>query len=241
MFKFLLVSARSGEDILGSEYRDFLMATKLNRSQLDHVVLDSLTARRPDVSGYQGIFIGGSPFNISDAHYSDVQVYVHQQLLSLLDRSIPKMFVCFGSSLLSHSLGGSVSRAFAEDAGPTIVELTGAGRTDPLLRGLPQRFEALTGHTENVEKLPAKATLLATGPTCPAQMYRLPGETWACQFHAEMDPLGMENRMRFYLDYGYFDPAEFDRIVERIHRMDTRYANRILANFVAYCAAKSSK
>lgn len=233
MSKFLLVSARHGSDVLASEYRDFLVASGLQTDELDQVVLDSEIAVIGDLSTYQGVFLGGSPFNVTEPQYSPEQIHVQQELLALAKLKIPTMYVCFGASLLASNYGGAVGRTHAESAGPSEVILTSEGRKEPLLQGIPDRFVSLTGHTENVVELPDGATLLASGPTCPIQMYRLGETTWACQFHAEMDPQAMEARMRFYMDYGYFDRAEFDAIVQQIYQLDTSAANQILRNFVA--------
>ncbi|QGU02049.1 GMP synthase [glutamine-hydrolyzing] [Corynebacterium kalinowskii] len=236
MSKFVLVAARKGKEILDSEYRDFIKSTGLLPTQLDHVVLDSESAEVGDLSSYDGIFVGGSPFNVMDENYAPEQSHVQAQLMTLLHLPVPKMFVCFGQSLLTFELGGVVGSSYSEPAGSTVVELTEAAQADPLLQGLPRQFEALTGHTESVEKLPEGAVLLATGPTCPVQMFRLGEDTWACQFHAEMDAQGLEARMLYYLNKGYFDPAEFDNIMSRVKQVDTSDVKRILHNFVAFAA-----
>lgn len=236
MSKFVLISARSGADVLASEYRDFLTSSGLQPDRLDHVVLDSVDAELGDLSRYRGIFIGGSPFNVLDPDYSPAQTHIHRLLLEVAQLPQPKLFVCFGSSLLAQAYGGKVSHAHGEEAGPTTIELIPDAANDPLLRQVKSEFEALTGHTESVDKLPSGAVLLASGPTCPVQMYRLGESTWACQFHAEMDPQGMESRMGFYRDKGYFDPAEFDAIVSRIRGMDTSQPRQIMRNFVALCS-----
>lgn len=235
MVKFALVSARHGSDVLASEYRDFLQSSGLAPEELDHIVLDSAEATVGDISSYAGIFVGGSPFNVADDEFSAEQEHVQQELLSLADRPIPMMFVCFGSSLLTYGRGGIVSRSHPESAGLTTVQLTPEGREDDLLAGCPDEFIALTGHTESVDKLPERAVLLATGPTCPVQMFRLDSTTWACQFHAEMDSAGMIARMGFYRTHGYFDPEEFDAIAQRITGADTSHAQRVLRNFVELC------
>ena len=169
------------------------------------------------------------------AHYSTEQQHVHAQLATLIDAPIPVMFICFGASLVAHLKGGKVGRTHPEESSASIVELTPEAIADPLMASLPTRFEVLTGHTENVVALPSSATLLATGPNCPIQLYRANDTTWASQFHAEMDAAALETRMRFYFDYGYFSPEDFDSIVASIKTVDTRYSHQILRNFVAHC------
>lgn len=238
MVLFLLVSPRHGADIAAQEYRDFLGATGLKPEQLDQVQMDSEQVSLPaDLNKYAGIFVGGSPFNVSDPEYSAEQLHVHAQLTQLVASNIPVMFVCFGNAFCAHLTGGTVSRTYAEDSGPTQVELTAAGQLDPLTKHLPAQFTALTGHTEATEKIAGDCVLLATGPTCPVQIVRVNATTWSCQFHAEMDPAAMKARMDFYFDYGYFSPADYDQIVALLPAIDTQAANSLLARFVEYCSA----
>ncbi|AKK03182.1 glutamine amidotransferase [Corynebacterium epidermidicanis] len=241
MQKFLLVSARPGAAQQAAEYRDFLVNTGLNRAQLDHVCLDSETSMMPELDNYAGILLGGSPFNVTTENPSDVQLHVESELLKAAKSATPALFVCFGNSLLGKHCGGRVEKKFAEEAGITWVELTSAARQDPLLRGLPLRFSSLTGHTESVVELPTGATLLATGPSCPVQMFRLSDDVWSCQFHADMDIEAMLIRMEFYRDNGYFDPEEFEAVAAAVRLVETRFANQILQNFVTYCRQRSSK
>ncbi len=51
---------------------------------------------------------------------------------------------------------------------------------------LPDRFEALAGHKEATERLPAEAVLLASSDGCPVQVYRVGRRVYATQFHPEV-------------------------------------------------------
>ena len=235
MRSFLLVSPRHGQTIAAAEHRDFLTAAGLEPEELDLVMIDTAQAELPDLSGYDGIFVGGSPFNISSPEYGEEQLHVHELLAELIDSKTPVMFVCFGNGLIAHLDGGAVGHTHPESAGPTTVEITPLGALDPLLRDIPQTFTALTGHTENVTVVGAHSVVLATGETCPVQMVRANDTTWACQFHADMDAIAMKNRMDFYKDYGYFSPEAYDSIVSSLPEIDTTHANQILRNFVRYC------
>lgn len=241
MVSFLLVSPRHGAEIAQAEYQDFLSATGLGAAELTHTMLYSPTATIGPLDHFDGVFVGGSPLNVATPAYSAEQRHLHAQLATLFDAPIPTFFVCFGAGFLADLDGGTVGRTHPEPSGSSIVRLTAAGKADPLTRNLPDEFTVLTGHTENVTALGANATLLATGPTCPVQLFRANETTWASQFHAEMDAAAMEARMRFYFDYGYFKPDEFDRIVASLQLINTHYARQILRNFVAYCTHLPSK
>ncbi|PRQ12096.1 glutamine amidotransferase [Corynebacterium sp. 13CS0277] len=234
--RFLLVSPRTGEEIAAAERGDFLRATGLAESDLDQVVIDSTDAVVGSLDGYVGIFVGGSPLNITTDSPSAYQEHVHAQLAPLVGGPLPAFFVCFGAGFVTDLLGGHVGRTHPEAAGPTTVELTASGRRDVLLRDLPHEFPALTGHTENIVIPALECEVLATAPSCPTQMVRYGDHTWACQFHADMDPQAMKTRMDFYRDYGYFNAKDYDDIVATLPEVDTRAANQILANFVRFCA-----
>ncbi len=237
MASILLLSLRTGDlarEVAAAEYRDFLQATGLRREELTLRMLDTPQATVGDVSGYDGVLVGGSSFNITDSRWSVLQRHLHTQLARLAASDIPTFFVCYGNSWLAHATGGHVGRSHPENSGETLVELTEAGRDDALTQGLPASFTSLTGHRENVERVSERATVLATGPTCPVQMIRVGSDTWASQFHVEMDAIAMKARMDFYYDYGYFSPDDYDAIVAGLPEVDTTWSNRLLQNFVSH-------
>lgn len=239
MASILLVSLRTGElarEVAAAEYRDFLQATGLRREELTLRMLDHPGATVGDVSGFDGVVVGGSSFNITDPRWGRLQRHIHAQLARLAASPVPTFFVCYGNSWLAHVTGGAVGVTHPENSGPTVVELTDAGREDVLTRDLPTRFTSLTGHKENIVRVGGRATVLATGPTCPVQMIRVGSDTWSSQFHVEMDAVAMKARMDFYYDYGYFSPADYDTIVAGLPQVDTTHSHQLLRNFVAHCS-----
>lgn len=239
MVSVLLVSPRQGAAVAAAEYRDVLQAAGLKHGELTQRMLDSEDSRIGDLSEFDGVIVGGSSLNITDFSYGDWQRRVHEELTWLAKAPIPTLLVCYGASFLTFATGGRVGRSHPEPSGPTVVELTEAGRRDPLTANLPERFVSLTGHTENIEEVGRNMTVLATGPSCPVQMVRTNEWTWACQFHADMDAAAMKDRMDFYFDYGYFSPADYDSIIARLPSVDTTWSNQVLRNFVGYCTLEN--
>lgn len=235
MVNILLASPRSGSEIAAAEYLDVLKATGLSKDQLTQRMLDDETKSVGNTDEFQGVIVGGSPLLVTSDEYSAWQHRVHQELGALLESPKPTFFLCFGNTLLAHLTGGEINREYAEVTGPTVVQLTEAGKSDRLTRGLPDEFLALTGHTENAVTVGRSAQLLATGPSCPVQIVRANETSWACQFHAEMDAAAMQTRMDYYFDYGYFAPAEYDSIIKEINRHDFSLAHQVLRNFVDIC------
>jgi GMP synthase (glutamine-hydrolysing) len=116
---------------------------------------------------------------------------VHPWILAELDlleelvrREVPTLGICLGAQLLARVLGAPVGPA-GEEVGFTEVGLTDDGRTDPLLGGLPPRFEAFQWHRYGFG-LPAGAVALARNEAG-LQAFRHGDGAWAVQFHPEVD------------------------------------------------------
>ena len=112
------------------------------------------------------------------------------------------------------------------------IRLTGAGRADPLLRGLPERFRVLLGHKEACDEVPPGAVLLATSEACPVQMFRVGENVYATQFHPEADGQVFADRIRIYRGHGYFAPEEAAALTERVLATEVTQPERILRRFV---------
>jgi GMP synthase-like glutamine amidotransferase len=111
-------------------------------------------------------------------------------LARLLEARVPVLGVCLGSQLLALAGGGSAVRASEPEIGWYAVELTDAGRADPLLGELAPGFDAFQWHSYECVP-PAGAELLARSPVC-VQAYRLDGPAWGIQFHAEVSASDVE-------------------------------------------------
>jgi GMP synthase (glutamine-hydrolysing) len=104
-------------------------------------------------------------------------------LRGLVRDEVPTLGICLGAQLLARVLGAPVGPA-PEEVGFTEVALTDEARGDPLLGGLPPRFEAFQWHRYGFG-LPPGAVSLARNDAG-LQAFRR-DRTWAVQFHPEVD------------------------------------------------------
>ncbi len=108
----------------------------------------------------------------------------YELLRAWLDAGTPLLGVCLGSQTLAHAAGGRVTKAAEPLAGFYETELTAAGRADPVLGSLPERFDALNANAYRFEPPPGSAELARAGDR--SQAYRIGERAWGVQFHPEV-------------------------------------------------------
>jgi GMP synthase (glutamine-hydrolysing) len=236
---FLLLASRPEDEAADEEYTAIMRLTGLSAEELHRVRLEAGPLPELDLDAYSGVIVGGGPFNSSDDPHtkSAVQRRVEEDLRRLLDeivaRDFPFFGACYGVGTLGVHQGGIIDRTFAEPVSCVSIELTGEGRRDPVLRGVPDCFAAFVGHKEACRVLPPSAVLLARSGDCPVQMFRVKQNLYASQFHPELDVAGILTRVRVYQHAGYFAPHEMAELVVRLEAAVVSEPGRILTNFVA--------
>ncbi|MDR6165919.1 GMP synthase (glutamine-hydrolyzing) [Microbacterium paludicola] len=238
MKPFVLLATRAEDVPADEEYELFLRHTGLEPASLRRVRLESEPMPEIDLDDISGIFVGGGPFNASDPYEqkSAVQRRVEAEFADLLARVVAQdaafLGACYGIGTVGAFLGAMIDRRFGEPISVVDVELTDAGRRDPLLAGMPPTFAGFVGHKEAISALPPRAVLLASSEACPVQMFRVGENVYATQFHPELDLAGITTRIHAYADYGYFAPDELDLTLSAVSRSPVTHTGSILRAFV---------
>ncbi|NHX27763.1 glutamine amidotransferase, partial [Escherichia coli] len=178
MKPFLILQLRPEAEASDDEFQAFLRKGGLTEADTRRIRLE-----REDIPAdlnlddYSGVIVGGGPGCVSDdpAKKSPEEAKIEAEILALMPqitaRDIPFMGCCYGIGVLAHHLGAPVNKTqYGEPVGTADCSVTDAGRDDPLLAGLPTRFDAFVGHKEAVQNLPEGAVHLLSSPTCPYQM-----------------------------------------------------------------------
>jgi GMP synthase-like glutamine amidotransferase len=167
----------------------------------------------PPDGDVDAIVLYGGATNVVDA---EREPWLRDELAWLrerLDDGVPALGLCLGAQLLSKALGGAVTRTNPE-IGWHPVELNAAGRADPVIGALPERFEACQWHSWQFS-IPEGGELLASSPAG-VQAFRHGDSTWGVQFHPEVDRATLSRWIAHYDDdpdavaLG-FDPAVAER------------------------------
>ncbi len=232
---YLLLSTRAEDAAAHAEHLSFARKSGLAPVKLHQLRLERERPRDLDLSRYSGVIVGGGPFNASDPDKSavqrEVEAWFDDHLAEVLETDFPFFGACYGVGLLGTIGRGRVSRKHGEEASVVEVSVTDEGAADPVLRGLPRSFHAMVGHKEAIEELPAGATLLATGASCPVQMFRLGANAYATQFHPELDAEAFRQRLQIYAAHGYYEPGRDDVAVADARRFDVGRSSAVLQNF----------
>lgn len=238
---FLLLSTRPEDDAVVGERAAILAKAGLEAELAQHRV-ERFPLPDLDLGDFAGVLLGGGPFNSSDEDKSELQLRVEADIARVVtdavERDVPLLGLCYGIGALTSTLGGVVDRTYGEPVGVVDVALTDEGRQDPLFDGIPTVMRAFVGHKEACRELPPGATLLATGEACPVQAFRVGPRAYATQFHPDLDPRGMAERILIYREAGYFAPEETEELSSFALGADiTDEVHAILANFVKLARA----
>ncbi|AEI12867.1 glutamine amidotransferase [Cellulomonas gilvus] len=239
MRPFVLLASRAEDAAADDEYASFLRFGGLEPRELVRIRMERGPVPALDLDALSGVIVGGSPFDASlpEVRKSVTQQRVEREMSALLDelvaRDYPFLGACYGVGTLGSHQGGVIDRTFAEPISAVRVRLTDEGRADPLLADVPDEFDAFVGHKEACRVLPPTATLLASSPTCPVQMFRVRTHLYATQFHPELDVEGISTRIRVYGGYGYYEPDEQAQVLAGVARADVWAPPRILSAFVS--------
>lgn len=239
MKPFLLLGVRGEGAASDNEYAAFLAHAGLSEGELRRIRLEQHPLGPVDLQDWSGIVLGGGPFNYTDPEHQKSAVHrrIEADLSALLDRVVsadfPFLGACYGIGALGRHTGATVDRQYTEPVSAVTISLTPEGRADPLLRDLPDTFDAFTGHKEAISRLPGHATLLASSATCPVQAFRVGSNMYATQFHPELDVTGLCTRIDAYKYAGYFRPEEAEDLKAMAARSNVTHPSAILRRFAA--------
>ena len=238
MKKILILQMRPEDEASDSEFEAILRVGELKEDQVKRIRLEQPQIPEIDLNNYYAIIAGGSPYDVSLHHSKKSQTqnkieHFYDRLFdSVVEQDFPFLGACSGMGLLGRYSRTPISDRYSEPVGSVEVTITDEGKYDPLLRGLPMKFQALVGHKEACDHVPHGAQLLITSKPCPVQMFRLKKNVYATQFHPEADSNEFILRIRIYKDSGYFLSAEAEALSAKVIDLDTPVPKIILKRFI---------
>lgn len=206
--RFRLLQARLPNDIVRAEERRSF-ASRLGVPETDITPYDLLTeplSVERVTADVDIVLIGGSgAFGVTN-NTPWMRPFI-DLTAALADSGFPTFASCFGFQAMIVGLGGTVRPdPDTAEVGSFDLQLTEAGKADPLFATLGPEFTAQEGHKDRAIDLPKALVHLASSARTPYQAIRVPGKpVYATQFHPEL--IWTENRERFMRYYDLYEGA----------------------------------
>jgi GMP synthase (glutamine-hydrolysing) len=140
----------------------------------------------PDWRDFDLIIAMGGPMSVNDDATLPWLADEKRFIADAVRGGVPFFGACLGVQLLAASLGARVYAGQEPEVGLLAVELTDAGRRDPVTSGLPERLFSVQFHGDTFD-LPEGAVLLARSEAYPNQAFRW-NQAYGVQFHLEVSP-----------------------------------------------------
>ena len=231
--RYLLLQTRnSGDPMAAQEVRCFARMLDCPIAAIE--VFDLLSAAPPIDKLQQPdmLLLGGS------GHYSAASEGAWLERALDCMREIhrlakPTFASCWGFQAMARAMGGKcVNDLPNAEVGTIDLQLTDAGRADPLFGQLPPAFAGQAGHEDHVVELPSDAILLASSARVREQAFRFAGRPIYCtQFHPELDRTALMERVIAYPEYvARIARIPFDNFIQSCR--ETPEANSLLRRFV---------
>jgi len=170
-------------------------------------VIDTPEIRWSDVESADVILIGGAGTHSVTREYP-FTAPLTELALRWIDTGRPMFGSCWGHHFLARVFGGEVVEDVErEEIGTFDIQLTEAGRADPVFRDVPHSFTAQLGHHDRVAVRPAGFEELAFSSRCRNQVLRMTSRpVYGTQFHCELDEVRIRERLAMYREE-YIEPG----------------------------------
>ncbi|MGN1116059.1 MAG: glutamine-hydrolyzing GMP synthase [Candidatus Ornithomonoglobus sp.] len=124
-----------------------------------------------------GIIFTGGPNSVYE---EDSPKYSNE----IYELGVPILGICYGSQLMSYSLGGNIARAPKREYGKTEITV----EDSLLFDGVDKSTVCWMSHTDYIEKLPEGFKITAYSDSCPCAAYENTAKKlYAVQFHPEVN------------------------------------------------------
>jgi GMP synthase (glutamine-hydrolysing) len=154
--------------------------------RIRYINFDRTPDAAPSLDKYGGLVVFGGWMGVYEAdRYPHIKVEC-KMIEAALKKDIPVLGICLGAQLVAHTLGAEVRKHSEKEVGWQNVELTEAGKSDPLLGHFKASEKLFQMHGDTFE-IPKGAVHLAKSDACLGQAFRYGDKAYGMQFHLEVD------------------------------------------------------
>jgi GMP synthase (glutamine-hydrolysing) len=140
----------------------------------------------PAAADCQGVLILGGEMNADETDRHPFLLAERELVRECAARSVPTLGICLGGQVMARAFGAAVSAGTSREAAFLPIELTPAGRGDPLLSVFADGDRVLRWHQDAFDVPTGGQLLLRAAGVAPNQAFRVGGCSWGVQFHPEV-------------------------------------------------------
>jgi GMP synthase-like glutamine amidotransferase len=187
---------------------------------------------------WDAIVAMGGPMSVNDEDEHPWLVAEKALIADHVRAGRPFWGSCLGAQLLAAALGARVYAGPAPEVGVLAIDLTEAGKDDPVTGALPVSTDTLQWHGDTFD-LPEGGVLLASSPAYAHQAYRVGPVAYAVQFHVEVtEAMGEEwATVPAYAEYAdrVLGPGGSDQLLVEFRAGSPRMQLHARAMFERWC------
>lgn len=140
----------------------------------------------PRASDCEALLILGGDMNADETGLHAFLLAERELIAECAAQSVPTLGICLGGQIMARAFGADVSAGTSREAAFLPIQLTPAGRSDPLLSVFADGDRVLRWH-EDAFDVPVGGKLLVKGAApAPNQGFRVGRCSWGVQFHLEV-------------------------------------------------------
>lgn len=139
----------------------------------------------PDTDTFEVLIVMGGAMNIYEEAKFPWLAAEKQFIKKAVEEGKIVVGICLGAQLIADVLGGKVTQNPVKEIGWYPINLTDAGKENPMFEGLPETFTVFHWHGDTFE-IPDGAIHLASSGPCPNQAYLYKDKVLGLQFHIEV-------------------------------------------------------
>ncbi|MEK6590981.1 MAG: type 1 glutamine amidotransferase [Nitrospinota bacterium] len=134
---------------------------------------------------YDAILILGGPMNVYEEDRYPFLRDEDRLIKDAIKKEIPTLGICLGAQLIAKAAGAKVTKNKIKEIGWYKVNLTEAGKKDPVFKGIGENFDVFQWHGDTFG-IPEQGTLLTTAELCTNQALKVGKNIYGLQFHMEV-------------------------------------------------------
>jgi len=139
----------------------------------------------PVAAEVQALLVLGGTMGVHETDRFPWMAPLQQLMREVTENDTPLLGICLGGQLLAEALNGKVTANSHGERGVQQVDISAAGKDDPLFAGLPDPLPAMQWHNDSFNLAPS-AVALASSAACPVQAFRT-ANAYGLQFHPEVN------------------------------------------------------